>query len=179
MGLKRSAIKCLNLEIYVRVFVGLVLISTAQISRGDTNLADVAAINSFYAALGNPLLPGWVASAGDPCAEAWQGVQCNTNNSVISITLIGANLGGQLGNDLGSFTSIQTIDLSNNHIGGSIPTNLPVTLLTFFLSDNHFTGSIPSSLSSLSQLQAMSLNDNQITGDIPDAFQGLTGLVNL
>ncbi|GMP80262.1 hypothetical protein CsSME_00035429 [Camellia sinensis var. sinensis] len=91
-------------------------------------------------------------------------------------TLIGANLGRQQGTDLGSFTSIQTIDLSNNHIGGSIPTNLPVTLLTFFLSDNHFTGGIPSSLSSLSQLQAISLNDNQITRDIPDAFQGLTGL---
>ncbi|GMP80263.1 hypothetical protein CsSME_00035429 [Camellia sinensis var. sinensis] len=128
----------------------------------------VAAINSFCAALGNPLLPGWVASAGDPChaqnspLKAWQGVQCNTNNSIISITLIGANLGRQQGTDLGySNFSIHVAfnmccvplfcgrDLSNNHIGGSIPTNLPVTLLTFFLSDNHFTGGIPSSLSSL------------------------------
>jgi len=40
-------------------------------------MISVAAINRLYAALGNPVLPGWVASAGDPCGEAWQGVQCN------------------------------------------------------------------------------------------------------
>ncbi|KAL7002978.1 hypothetical protein U1Q18_004138 [Sarracenia purpurea var. burkii] len=51
--------------------------------------------------------------------------------------------------------------------------------LICFLSDNQFTGSIPSSLSSLSQLSAMSLNDNQLTGEIPDAFQDLAGLINL
>lgn len=27
--------------------------------------------------MGNPVLSGWVSSAGDPCGEAWQGVQCN------------------------------------------------------------------------------------------------------
>lgn len=40
-------------------------------------IVSVAAINRLYAALGSPALPGWVSSAGDPCGEAWQGVQCN------------------------------------------------------------------------------------------------------
>ncbi|XP_055801268.1 protein STRUBBELIG-RECEPTOR FAMILY 3-like isoform X2 [Solanum dulcamara] len=44
---------------------------------------------------------------------------------------------------------------------------------------NAFTGSIPNSLSSLSQLSAMSLNGNHLTGEIPDSFQGLTALINL
>ncbi|XAR55470.1 Non-specific serine/threonine protein kinase [Bertholletia excelsa] len=179
MGRPRSAASCCwNLEIYIQVFVGLVLISVVQISSGYTDPADVAAINNLYAALGSPSLPGWVATGGDPCAEAWQGVRCN-NTEIISIILIGANLGGELGDNLGSFSSIKEIDLSNNHIGGSIPSNLPVTMQSLFLSDNQFTGSIPDSLSSLSQLSAMSLNDNQLTGEIPDAFQGLTILVNL
>ncbi|KAI3439834.1 Protein kinase domain-containing protein, partial [Psidium guajava] len=136
------------------------------------------AINNLYVALGSPVLPGWVASGGDPCGGTWQGVSCN-NTDVKSIILNGANLGGQLGDSLGSFASIRTIDLSNNRIGGSIPSNLPVTMQTFFLSANQFTGSIPSSLSSLTELTAMSLNNNNLSGEIPDAFQSLIGLINL
>lgn len=42
----------------------------------------VAAINNLYVALGNPVLPGWVAAGGDPCGEGWQGVACN-NTEII------------------------------------------------------------------------------------------------
>ncbi|CAK9158929.1 unnamed protein product [Ilex paraguariensis] len=169
MGGKRSA---------VNFFLGFLIICTTRISQADTNPADVAAINNLYVALGSHPLPGWVAVGGDPCAEAWQGVQCD-GTDINSITLNGANLGGELGENLISFSSIRSIDLSNNHIGGNIPSNLPVTLQNFFLSDNNFSGSIPSSLSSLNQLSAMSLNNNYLTGEIPDSFQGLTILVNL
>lgn len=40
MGLKRSAISWLNLEIYVHFFVWFVLVSAARNSLGDTNPAD-------------------------------------------------------------------------------------------------------------------------------------------
>lgn len=42
----------------------------------------VAAINNLYVALGSPVLPGWIATGGDPCGEAWQGVECNDTNIV-------------------------------------------------------------------------------------------------
>lgn len=46
----------------------------------------VSSINKLYAALRSPALPGWTASAGDPCAEAWQGVVCDvTNTNIISM----------------------------------------------------------------------------------------------
>ncbi|KAL2493835.1 Protein STRUBBELIG-RECEPTOR FAMILY 3 [Forsythia ovata] len=175
MGGNRSAVNCLNFEI----LLGFILVFVIWVSEGYTNPSDVAAINSLHVALGSPSLPGWVASGGDPCGgEVWQGVECqDTTISVIKLT--GANLGGELGDNLGAFSSIRSIELSNNLIGGSIPSNLPATLLSFFLADNKFTGSIPSSISSLSQLSAMSLNKNELTGDIPDAFEGLTLLVNL
>nr|GEV29651.1 protein STRUBBELIG-receptor family 3 isoform X1 [Tanacetum cinerariifolium] len=145
-----------------------------------TNPADVSAMNNLYAALGYPPLPGWTASAGDPCAEGWQGVVCDaTNTNVLSITVISANLGGELGDTLGSFSSLQSLDLSNNLIGGGLPSELPVTITTIFLADNNFTGNIPESLSSLTQLTALSLNDNNLSGEIPDSFAGLTGLANL
>lgn len=179
-GMRRSAsvVDGVDLKIYVQFLLGFLFIFAARISLGDTNPGDVTAINNLYVSLGSPALPGWVASGGDPCGGSWQGVSCN-NTEIQSITINGANLGGELGDSLGSFASIKTIDLSNNHIGGSIPSNLPVTLQTLFLSANQFTGSIPSSLSSLTELSAMSLNDNLLSGEIPDAFQNLIGLINL
>ncbi|KAL8167539.1 hypothetical protein V2J09_009038 [Rumex salicifolius] len=153
-----------------KVFFGVVVLLIQQFAHGFTNMNDVAAINSLYATFGSPPLPNWVSAAGDPCGQAWQGVGCDTANNIVSINLVGANLGGGLGDSLGSFSSLTLIDLSNNHISGSIPTSLPVTLQNFFLSDNNFTGNIPSSLSTLIQLSALKLNGNHLTGEIPDAF---------
>ncbi|KAJ4982154.1 hypothetical protein NE237_032991 [Protea cynaroides] len=167
-----------NWEIYARVFFCLVVILTVPFTGGYTDPRDVFAINSLYAALGYPSLPGWVPNGGDPCLELWQGVKC-VNSNITSIIVNGANLAGELGANLDSFASIIAIDLSNNHIGGSIPSNLPITMQNFFLSANQFTGSIPTSLASITQLSAMSLNNNLLAGEIPDAFQGLTGLINL
>ncbi|CAN1161010.1 Protein STRUBBELIG-RECEPTOR FAMILY 3 [Linum perenne] len=177
MGLKRSGTGTAGTEwlICAKFLLGFALIWAVQ---GATNNNDVAAINSLYASLGSPVLPGWVASAGDPCGEAWQGVQCNASE-IQSIDLSGANLGGVLGATLGSFTSIKSIDLSNNLIGGTIPSSLPPTLQSLSLSGNNLTGSIPDTVSSLSLLTDMSLSKNSLSGEIPDAFQSLTGLINL
>ncbi|XP_019172099.1 PREDICTED: protein STRUBBELIG-RECEPTOR FAMILY 3-like [Ipomoea nil] len=165
---KRWAFWCLNLKI----LLGFLLI----LSDG-ANPGDVDAIYTLYAALGSPPLPGWGVDV-DPCNGKWQGVVCEDTN-IVSITINSANLGGELGDKLGAFSSIKTIDFSNNRIGGAIPSNLPVTLQSLFLSANEFTGSIPDSLSSVSQLSAISLNDNNLAGEIPDSFQGLVHLANL
>ncbi|KAJ0976067.1 hypothetical protein J5N97_018032 [Dioscorea zingiberensis] len=166
-----------NLWVISLVAVGLMVISM-QFSLAYTNDQDVYAINNLYTALGSPSLPGWIPNGGDPCTESWQGVQCVGSN-ITAIILNGANLGGELGDKLQNFTTIITIDLSNNNIGGSIPENLPLTMSKFFLSANQFTGSIPNSLSELTLLSDMSVNENHLTGDLPDAFQSLTGLINL
>ncbi|KAL2331733.1 hypothetical protein Fmac_019314 [Flemingia macrophylla] len=178
MGEERSGSLYRRVKVHGEVLLGFMLICIVQFSLAATDPSDVAAINGLYTALGNPVLPGWVSSAGDPCGQGWQGVNCN--GSVIQeIVLNGANLGGELGDSLGSFVSIRAIILNNNHIGGSIPSNLPVTLQRLFLSDNQLTGSIPASLSTLTELTAMSLNNNLLTGEIPDVFESLTQLINL
>ncbi|XP_031129095.1 protein STRUBBELIG-RECEPTOR FAMILY 3-like [Ipomoea triloba] len=166
-------------EICMRMRDFMVLaIFAASTCWGFTDPRDVYAINSIYASLGFPLLPGWVPFGGDPCDEHWQGVLC-VNANITGIVLNDSNLGGELSEDLGSFASIIQIDFSNNHIGGSIPSNLPSTVKTFFLSGNQFTGSIPDSLSTLGQLSDFSLSNNNLTGAIPDAFQQLKSLINL
>ncbi|KAL9243588.1 hypothetical protein vseg_017458 [Gypsophila vaccaria] len=157
--------------------IWVMLMLTMWCCSGDTDPLDVAAINNLYAALGSPPLTGWVPLGGDPCAQAWQGVLC-VNTNITGISLAGANLGGQLGTTLNSFTSIISIDLGRNHIGGTIPANLPPTMRTFDLSENQFTGSIPD-LSVLSQLTDVSLKKNNLTGSIPDSFQQITGLLSM
>lgn len=147
-------------------------------SKSLTDERDVNAINNLYTSLGSPAIPGWTANGGDPCSEQWQGILC-VNSNITSITINAANLAGELGNSLGNFTSIITIDLSNNNIGGSIPENLPLTIQRIFLSANQLTGSIPTSLSQLTFLSDMSLNSNNLSGELPDSFQSLTGLINL
>ncbi|PHT33276.1 hypothetical protein T459_35699 [Capsicum annuum] len=64
----------------------------------------------------------------------------------------------------------KTKDLSNNHIGSSIPSNLPVTLKTLSLFDNYLTRSIPDGISLLGQLSDLSLNNNHLKGVITDVF---------
>lgn len=159
-------------------FLSFALISLPSLSLALTNPDDVAAINSLFLALESPLLPGWVASGGDPCGESWQGVLCNASQ-VETIILISANLGGELGVGLNMFTSLKAMDFSNNHIGGSIPSTLPVSLQNLFLSGNNFTGTIPESLSSLKSLSVMSLNNNLLSGKIPDVFQDLGLMINI
>ncbi|XP_072957991.1 protein STRUBBELIG-RECEPTOR FAMILY 3 isoform X1 [Typha angustifolia] len=167
-----------NVWIFLQIAIGLIVIFTLPFSKAYTYEQDVFAINSLYVALGSPPLPGWVPNGGDPCTEGWQGVQC-VNSNITAITINSANLGGQLSDTLGNFSSLITIDLSNNNIGGSIPENLPMTMQRFFLSGNQLTGSIPISLSQLTLLTDMSLNNNHLTGVLPDAFHLLTSLINL
>ncbi|KAL6603109.1 hypothetical protein ACP70R_043470 [Stipagrostis hirtigluma subsp. patula] len=168
-----------TLQLAVLVLVALAA-AAPRLVHAVTDAADVTAINGLYVSLGSPTLPGWTGNGGDPCGELWQGVTC-TGSSITGMygrTMNAANLGGQL-SSLGNFTSITTINLSNNNIGGTIPDDLPSTLQQFFLSANQLTGSIPSSLSKLKNLTAMSVNGNSLNGELPDAFDSLTGLVNL
>ncbi|XP_052178081.1 protein STRUBBELIG-RECEPTOR FAMILY 3-like isoform X2 [Diospyros lotus] len=175
MASKKSAINCLSCA---QVFTAFVFIYAARLLHGYTNPADVAAINSLYAALGYPSLPGWVPNGGDPCTESWQGVLCN-NTDISSIILIDANLGGELGDCLSSFSSIKEIQLSNNNIGGSIPSNLPVTLETLSLDDNQLTGKIPDVFQGLIGLFNLDLSSNNLSGQLPPSMENLSSLTTL
>ncbi|KAF7840244.1 protein STRUBBELIG-RECEPTOR FAMILY 3-like [Senna tora] len=165
------------MRLHVRIFVMSMVIFSGTFCTGETDLLDVAAINSLYVALGSPPLQGWKSIGGDPCLELWQGVDCVFTN-ITQLRLGGMNLGGELGSNL-NFPSILEIDLSNNHIGGTIPPTLPPTLRNLSLSANQLTGSIPDALSSLTQLSDLSLSNNLLNGQVPDAFQQLTGLMNI
>ncbi|CAL9179398.1 unnamed protein product [Musa hybrid cultivar] len=175
---EKNLMGILELRLFPCFTLVLTVLFYVPFSHGYTYEQDVYAINYLYVALGLPPLPEWTSLGGDPCNDGWQGVEC-VNSNITAIILNGANLGGELGDQLANFTSLITMDLSNNQIGGSIPEGLPITIRKFFLSDNQLKGSIPGSLSELTLLSDMSLNNNLLSGELPDAFQTLTGLINL
>ncbi|WVZ77963.1 hypothetical protein U9M48_025750, partial [Paspalum notatum var. saurae] len=136
-----------------------------------TSPQDVGAINDLYAALGSPDLDGWTTSGGDPCVEAWQGVQCEGPN-VTAIELPGAGLGGKLSQTLGDLTAVTRLDLSNNQIGGAVPQSLPPALTHLDLSSNSLSGKLPDSMAKLSSLSTLHVQNNQLAGTL-DVLQDL------
>ncbi|XP_020222774.1 protein STRUBBELIG-RECEPTOR FAMILY 3 isoform X2 [Cajanus cajan] len=166
-----------NSGLNLQIFIVSVLIFTATFCGGDTDPLDVAAINSLYVALGSPPLEGWKAEGGDPCLEQWQGVSCVFSN-ITALQLGGMNLSGQLGSNL-DFPSIIEMDLSNNQIGGTIPSTLSPTLRNLSLSANQLNGSIPDALSSLTQLSDLDLSGNNLSGQLPPSMENLSSLTTL
>ncbi|XP_019418905.1 PREDICTED: protein STRUBBELIG-RECEPTOR FAMILY 3-like isoform X2 [Lupinus angustifolius] len=166
-----------NLELHVRVFVFYMLILTTTFCVGDTDIVDVATINSLYVALGSPPLQGWKPVGGDPCFELWEGVACVFSN-ITALHLGSMNLSGELGSNL-DFPSILEIDLSNNRIGGPIPFTLPPTLRILSLSGNQLNGSIPDGFSLLTELSNLDLSSNNLSGQLPSSTGSLSSLTTL
>ncbi|KAI3861579.1 hypothetical protein MKW98_000531 [Papaver atlanticum] len=88
--------------------------------------------------------------------------------------------------NLGNMESLETLVLSNNRLGGSIPESLGKLnqLRTLKLAKNGFTGSIPSGVINLVSLREFDVSYNKLTGKIPPhttpfpaaSFKGNSGL---
>ncbi|MBA0838896.1 hypothetical protein Goarm_004680 [Gossypium armourianum] len=68
---------------------------------------------------------GWV---GDPCGPknyTWEGLECNYSVSlplrIISLNLTSSGLSGIISASFANISSIESLDLSNNHLSGPVP----------------------------------------------------------
>ncbi|KAM6570712.1 hypothetical protein CsatB_018697 [Cannabis sativa] len=89
---------------------------------------------------------------------------------VVSLDLSANNLSGELPSNLTTnLLGLMNLNLSNNHIRGSIPEDISNLgqLLSLDLSNNRLSGTIPNSLSSLSFLGHLNLSNNDLSGKIP------------
>ncbi|KAH6762998.1 Di-glucose binding protein with Leucine-rich repeat domain-containing protein [Perilla frutescens var. hirtella] len=122
---------------------------------------------------------GW---NGDPCAptvwDAWEGVTCHPTNDeshllVTQIDLGSQGLKGYISDQIGLLTSLVSLNLSSNSLGGNLPSGLgQKSLVKLDLSNNKFTGFIPDSLTS-SSLQLVLFNDNLLEGEVPEELYSI------
>ena len=118
--------------------------------------------------------PGTECYTGDP-GHGWYGVECNRDKThVINVNLSANHLTGSLPS-ISALTALQTFQVGNNELVGSLPELSALSSLrTFAASANHLGGSIPS-LDGLAALEAFLVGDNQLTGSMP-SLDGLTAL---
>ncbi|KAL3753566.1 hypothetical protein ACJRO7_000902 [Eucalyptus globulus] len=70
------------------------------------------------------------------------------------------------------------LNLRNNQLSGNIPQNIPriCDLRTFDISENLLQGQIPLSLANCTRLEIVNIGDNQIEGTFPCHFQAISSL---
>ncbi|KAK6142158.1 hypothetical protein DH2020_005213 [Rehmannia glutinosa] len=98
---------------------------------------------------------------------------------IMSIELSGMGLRGEFPQGISECPYLTGLDLSNNHLYGSIPSNISklisfVTVLD--LSDNKFSGEIPPGIANCSYLNVLKLDNNFFTGRIPATLSSLNRL---
>jgi len=111
----------------------------------------------------------------------WYGVGLNAEGCVNYLNLNNNNLSGSIPSDLGNLSKLNSLQLRRNQLTGSIPSALGnLSNLTFLnLFDNQLSGSIPSQLGNLSNLTFLNLSTNQLSGSIPSSLGNLSNLTTL
>jgi hypothetical protein len=128
--------------------------------------------------------PGWTDNSGwlltdTPCS--WFGILCSPPGHVSHIDLGNNNLAGSIPSQLGNLPGLDFLQLGYNHIEGSIPPQLGnlSNLTSLSVHDNNLGGPIPPELGSLPALERLVLSENQLTGNIPVELGSLANLTEL
>ncbi|XP_031484097.1 receptor-like protein kinase 7 [Nymphaea colorata] len=111
----------------------------------------------------------WQESDFSPCN--WTGISCNSARYVTGIDLSNRNLTGSFALDLlCGLPALQTLKLSGNSLGGRVSSSINncSTLQHLDLSDNHFAGEVPE-LWNLAGLRVLNLSLNRFSGPFPES----------
>lgn len=99
-------------------------------------------------------------------------------NRVTSIDLENNNLTGSIPSEIGKLTSLERLSMFWNNLSGPIPSELGnlINLEDLSIFHNNLSGSIPPELGNLSSLVDLYLSDNNLTGFIPSELGNLSSL---
>ncbi|URE08715.1 LRR receptor-like serine threonine-protein kinase [Musa troglodytarum] len=91
------------------------------------------------------------------------------------------HINGSIPSFICNLTHLRILDLSSNQISGEMPWCWQETnsLLYINLADNKLSGEIPSSIEKLTQLRSLHLNNNSLHGHLPLSLKNCSGLVFL
>ena len=127
-------------------------------------------LNWVYPSDGQSVPWNFSDPSSDPCEDHWSGVTCRNASSSTSTACYSS---------VAATNEVIQLDLSMHHLAGFIPecfaTNM-TSLEVMDLHDNDLTGTIPSELGSLSSLEWLSLYRNDLTGTIPSELGRLSSL---
>ena len=127
---------------------------------------------------------GWLGAPGTECTE-WHNVACTPAQDEVPhigyIDLSGNHLVGSIPPVIGDLPFLWFLDLSENDLSGPIPPQMGSLgeLWNLRLNGNDLTGPIPPELGALSKLKELFLYRNTLSGRIPAELGNLSSLENL
>ncbi|WP_088894788.1 DUF4347 domain-containing protein [Leptolyngbya ohadii] len=151
------------------------------------NTDDYVALKALYQSTGganwtdNTGWKDWDFNSDTPPAlsvvSQWYGVRL-AGDHLTNLDLSNNNLSGSIPSEMGNFEGMLDISLANNSLSGNIPAELGnlSSLLFLYLTDNQLSGSIPIQLGNLSNLKQLYLNNNQLSGSIPTELGNISTL---
>lgn len=127
---------------------------------------------------------------------SWYGVKCHPqdgmpkdatqydgNNIILGLNLTKNGLrGDEMPKEIcTSLEGLQTLDISHNKLGGSIPTEIKrlTALEGLYIGDNVFSGRLVSEIGQLTYLMNLYAQNNTLTGHIPEEIGNLVNLYAL
>ncbi|KAK6915995.1 Leucine-rich repeat-containing N-terminal, plant-type [Dillenia turbinata] len=159
MALLKKHLSCLLWPLFIILSIFTITFSTAaapHATNTEKGTSEAAALLTWKASLSNhgqSLLSSWIGSS--PCS--WIGIFCDNTSSagVYKIDLGSLGLSGTLDKlNISSFPSLLSLNLRNNSLYGSIPSQIGgLSQLTYLdLSYNRLSGAIPSTIGLLKNL---------------------------
>ena len=117
----------------------------------------------------------WLTNA--PIGQ-WHGVTTDRQGRVTNLDLNDNQLSGTIPTQLGNLANLEKLLLTRNQLTGTIPAELAsLTRLDILaLGGNQLTGTIPTWLGNLANLEELYLWENELTGTIPSELGSLSNL---
>ena len=108
----------------------------------------------------------WLTTA--PIGQ-WHGVTTDSQGRVTNLDLADNQLSGTIPTQLVNLANLEELLLTRNQLNGTIPAELGslANLVVLQLADNQLTGEIPAELGRLTNLTVLRLAGNQLTGCVP------------
>ncbi|KAM3306467.1 hypothetical protein P3S67_013337 [Capsicum chacoense] len=102
----------------------------------------------------------------------------NLSTSLLKFHAKSCKIKGRIANEIGNFSSLLFLDISENNLVGSIPTTIgDLRNLQFFnLSNNKLTGFIGYHICKLQHLGEINVGQNKLSGSLPNCLGNITSL---
>ncbi|DBA94632.1 TPA: hypothetical protein ACH3X1_002205 [Trebouxia sp. C0004] len=140
-----------------------------------------------------PGYPGGI----DQASQSWTGVTCTPEGYAVCLSLPGFGLSGNVSLllELAPLKSMQVLNLANNSLTGTLPSDLPwefragstygvFALTVMYLSNNSISGSLPAAWGGVQTgwgvtFQRLYLDNNHISGQLPETWSDSNSLYDL